>query len=79
MGKLVGGMQTLNDGFVKFDEEGIKKLADLAGDDLDSMTTQLKAIKEADKSYQSYGGIKEGSKGSVKFIIETAAIEKDDE
>ncbi|MBR0410920.1 MAG: hypothetical protein IJI25_07960 [Eubacterium sp.] len=79
VGKLVGGMQTLNDGFVKFDEEGIKKLADLAGDDLDSMTTQLKAIKEADKSYQSYGGIKEGSKGSVKFIIETAAIEKDDE
>ena len=79
VGKLVGGMGTLNDGFVKFDEEGIQKIADLAGDDLQSVTTQIKAVKKADNNYQSYGGIRKGDKGSVKFIIETAAIEKDDE
>ena len=37
------------------------------------------AVKKADKRYQSFGGIKKGAEGSVKFVIETDAIETEDE
>jgi putative membrane protein len=60
----------------EFNEEGIQKIADLAGEDLETVINQFKAVKKADENYNSYAGIKEKSKGSVKFIIETAAIEK---
>ena len=33
-----------------------------------------KAVKEAEKTYTNYGGIREGASGSVKFIVETAEI-----
>ena len=32
------------------------------------------AVKEAEKTYTNYGGIREGASGSVKFIVETAEI-----
>lgn len=72
--KLTDGAGTLNDGMKEFDEEGIQKIADLAGDDLETVTNHFKAVKKADKKYTSFAGIKEGDKGSVKFIIETAPV-----
>lgn len=74
--KLTDGAGTLDDGMNEFNEEGIQKLSDLAGDDLENVINHLKAVKKADKNYTSYAGIKEKSNGSVKFIIETAPIEK---
>jgi putative membrane protein len=74
--QLAEGAEELNDGMNEFNEEGIQKIADLAGEDLETVINQFKAVKKADENYNSYAGIKEKSKGSVKFIIETAAIEK---
>ena len=77
MTSLLQGGQKLAEGMDKFDKDGIKKLGDLAGEDLNTLLDRVKAVKKADESYQSYSGIKEGSKGEVKFIIETAEIKAD--
>lgn len=77
--KLATGSDTLTEGLKTFNNDGISKLSDLAGDDLDSVINHFKAVKKADKRYQSFGGIKKGAEGSVKFVIETDAIETEDE
>ena len=69
-GTLAQGASLLEAGMKTFDEEGIEKLGDLAGNDLN----HFKAVKEAEKTYTNYGGIREGASGSVKFIVETAEI-----
>ncbi|MDO5147002.1 MAG: hypothetical protein Q4D60_08355 [Eubacteriales bacterium] len=76
--KIATGAGDLHSGEQEFDEKGIQKLADLAGDDLENVVNRVKAVKKADKKYQSFGGIKEGQKGSVKFIIETDPIEEEE-
>lgn len=58
----------------EFDEEGIQKIADLAGDDLTALMDRLDAVTEADKDYTAFDGWEKDTNGSVKFIIETAAI-----
>ena len=73
---LTEGLQALQKGMITFDEEGIQKIADLAGDDLQNVLTQIRALKEADSAYQSFSGLKEGQSGSVRFIIETDEISK---
>lgn len=73
---LVQGAGALNDGVTAFDEEGVQSLDDLAGNDLENLLTRIRALKEADSQYNNFGGIREDQTGSVKFIIETAEIEK---
>ena len=73
-GTLAQGASLLEVGMKTFDEEGIEKLGDLAGDDLANVLNHFKAVKEAEKTYTNYGGIREGASGSVKFIVETAEI-----
>lgn len=75
-GTLTQGAQTLKDGVSAFDEEGIQSLGDLAGTDLENLLTRIRALKEADGCYENFAGIRENQTGSVKFIIETAEIEK---
>ena len=75
MKKLVKGMKSLKSGISAFDEKGIDKLSDLAGDDLKDVILRVKALKKIDKNYKNFGGIADGKKGSVKFIIETEKIE----
>ena len=72
--QLDSGADELNSGMIQFNEEGIEKLGDLAGDDLANVLNHFKAVKEAEKTYTNYGGIREGASGSVKFIVETAEI-----
>ena len=60
----------------EFDEEGIQKLADLAGEDLQNLVDRIRALKEADGRYINFGGILPGKTGSVRFIIETDEIKK---
>ena len=72
--QLDSGAAELNSGMIQFNEEGIEKLGDLAGDDLANVLNHFKAVKEAEKTYTNYGGIREGASGSVKFIVETAEI-----
>ena len=73
-GTLAQGASLLEAGMKTFDEEGIEKLGELAGDDLANVLNHFKAVKEAEKTYTNYGGIREGASGSVKFIVETAEI-----
>lgn len=77
--QLLSGAGTLSDGMTEFDKDGIGKLASFAGDDLQDVVHRLKAVKKADKSYTSFGGKQADASGSVRFIIETGAIEADGE
>ena len=72
--KLADGSTELADGMEEFDEEGIQKISDLAGDNLTALMDRLDAVTEADKDYTAFDGWKKDADGSVKFIIETAAI-----
>lgn len=74
--ELIDGVGEFRDGVKKFDEEGIQKLADLAGEDLQNLVDRVQALKEADGSYINFGGILPGKTGSVRFIIETEEIRK---
>lgn len=76
MSALATGGNTLAEAMKEFDKEGIQKLGNLAGDDLKQVIQNVKDAKKADEAYQSFGGIKEGQKGEVKFIIETKEIKK---
>ena len=74
---LTEGMSALHEGIQTFDEEAIKELTDLAGDDLLNLSSRIRAIKICDASYQTFSGLAPGRKGSVKFIIETEEIAGD--
>ena len=46
----------------------------MGGDDLTALMDRLDAVTEADKDYTVFDGWEKDTDGSVKFIIETAAI-----
>lgn len=79
--QLVGGVQQLTDGskrladgLKEFNEKGISNLTSLAGDDLDSLVTRIKATVEVSRDYKSFAGIADGTDGDVKFIYRTDEI-----
>ena len=79
--QLVGGVQQLTDGskrladgLKEFNEKGISKLTSLAGDDLGSLVTRIKATVEVSRDYKSFAGIADGTDGDVKFIYRTDEI-----
>lgn len=73
---LIQGTDALNTGMITFDQEGMKNLSKLAGNELTDIVTRAKALKQADENYDNYSGITEGTKGSVRFIVETEEIKK---
>lgn len=73
---LTEGLQALQKGMITFDEEGIQKIADLTGADLQEVLTQIRALKKADGAYENFSGLKDGQSGSVRFIVETDEISK---
>ena len=72
----MNGAKELADGLVKFDEEGISKIADIFDGDLEELNERLNAISDAAGSSQSFGGAKDGTQTSVKYIIKTAGVTK---
>ena len=72
--ELANGMSALYDGMKAFDEEGISKLSDLAGDDLADMIRRVQALQDVDQAYTNFSGIADETKGTVRFVIETEAI-----
>lgn len=79
--QLVGGVQQLTDGskrladgLKEFNEKGISKLTSLAGDDLGSLVTRIKATVEVSRDYKSFAGIADSTDGDVKFIYRTDEI-----
>lgn len=73
--ELANGTAQLKDGVIKFNEEGIQKLADIVNNDLETYYDRLKAIQDYAEEYTSYAGCKEGMECSVKFIYKTDSIE----
>ena len=73
-GQLVSGLSEFADGVSEFDEEGIQSLAELAGPEYLDVIRGLRAVKDAELSYNNYSGILDGQEGSVRFIIETEEI-----
>ena len=75
-GALKDGANELSDGMIRFNEEGIEKLTgalDNSGEVTD-VFDRLKAVMDAGRSYQSFSGLADNAKGSVKFIIKTDAV-----
>lgn len=73
--ELRDGAMALSDGMKQFNEEGIQKLVDLIGEDLDGVVARLKATIDVSKNYTNFSGIPEGMDGQVKFIYRTDEIQ----
>lgn len=71
---LTEGANALYGGMKAFDRDGIRKLSDLGGADLKKLAGRLQALQKADQAYTNYSGITEGTKGSVRFILETEPV-----
>ena len=55
--------------------DGIAELAEDGGWRLRRLVRELDALRAADLEYTNFGGIAAGRRGSVRFIVETDAIE----
>ena len=77
--KLESGAKTLKDGMAKYKDEGIGKLLDVYNNDLKGLIDRLDALKTAAEDSTTFSGAADGVESSVKYIYETAAIEKADE
>ena len=77
-GKLKDGSKKLADGMSEFNKDGIEKINDTYEEDVKGLIDRLKAVCEVGKDYKSFSGIHGSMNGEVKFVIETAAIEKED-
>ncbi len=70
--------QRIQDIKSKYDE-GIGKLLDIYNNDLKGLIDRLDALKTAAEDSTTFSGAADGVESSVKYIYETAAIEKADE
>ena len=77
--ELKDGATELKDGMKEFDEKGTSKLKELTDGDLSDLFERIKALSSDDYTYETYSGRAAGMDGRVKFIIETAPIETEDE
>lgn len=73
--ELYDGSIELRDGMEEFDEDGIQKLYDMVYTDVQKVIDRARAVVDAGKAYQTFTQLAPGMKGSVKFLIETEAIE----
>ena len=77
--ELKDGTKELLDGVYEYNDDGIQKLYDMVNVDLQNLMDRVDAISDLSKSYQSFSGKSDGMEGSVKFIIETEAIELEED
>ncbi len=75
--QILEGTWSLADGMKEFDEQGIQEIAKLGSGQMTDMIRRAKALRLADGEYVNYAGITEGTKGSVRFLIETGRIKTD--
>ncbi len=73
--QILEGTWSLADGMKEFDEQGIQEIAKLGSGQMKDMIRRAKALRLADGEYVNYAGITDGTKGSVRFLIETGKIE----
>ena len=75
-GEALDGVSELRDGVRDFKDDGIDELMKLGGSDFRNVMNRLRAVKEADDSYDNFAGLAEGKTGTVRFIVETEEIKK---
>ncbi len=76
--KLTDASGDLKDGSKQL-SDGTDKVVDAVNDaekDLDSLSEKCDKVIKAGEAYESFGGISDDMKGSVKFIIKTDSISK---
>ena len=73
--QLCDGSMQLFDGLNEFNEQGIQKLADAFGGNLDGLMTRFRATKEVSLRYKNFAGASEDMDGQVKFVYRTEAVE----
>ena len=74
---LAKGMRQFAQGLTLFHEKGISQLASLSTDKKKELIKKIKAVREAD-TYDNYSGKMDHQKSSVRFMIETGEIKKDE-
>lgn len=72
---LQSGAKELADGMEKFDREGTSKLKSTVEDELGDVLDRFDALTSEECTYTTFSGKDSGMDGSVKFVIETDAIE----
>lgn len=75
-GEALDGVRELRDGVRDFKDDGIAELTKLGGSDFRNVINRLRAVKQADDTYDNFAGIAEGKSGTVRFIVETEEIKK---
>lgn len=73
--ELYDGSIELRDGMEEFDEDGIQKLYDMVCGDLQKVIDRARAVVDEGEAYQTFTQLAPGMKGSVKFLIETEAVD----
>ena len=73
--QLRDGSMQLSDGLNEFNEQGIQKLADAMGGNLDGLMTRFRATKDVSLRYKNFAGASEDTDGQVKFVYRTEAVE----
>ena len=77
--ELKDGTEELLDGVHEYNDDGIQKLYDTVNGDLQNLLDRVDVIADLSEAYQSFSGKSDTMEGSVKFIIETEAIELEEE
>ena len=73
--KLKNGIDTLDAGLHRFNNEGIEKfVSGLKGNDITSIVNNLEGIKEASSNEVFVGGKLDGMSGESKIIFKTGEI-----
>ena len=72
--ELDDGALELKDGMIEFNEEGISKLTDLFGDNVQKVIDRIDALKNIGSGYNTFSGLQEGTEGSVRFIYKTDGV-----
>lgn len=69
--QLDDGAARLNDGMIQFDEEGIRKLTEAFGGDVEELLDTVNSMLKASKDYKNFSGIADDMEGEVKFVFVT--------
>lgn len=72
--QLSDGAEELKDGMARFNRDGVQKLLDVFGGDLEGLADRLTELADG---YNSYSGISGDMSGSVRFIYMSAEISCD--
>lgn len=72
--QLVDGTGKLKDGVIKLNDEGISKITDLIGNDIENYYDRIEAVKDFSKEYTTFTGSPANTDGTVKFIYKTDAV-----